>query len=446
MSFRVVVFLLASAAGWAIVVWVFGLQRGGWGAWAGALAWAATDAVRAGRLLKILRGDSVALPARGSGIWGELAERIRKLLRARECEAERAGERLQEFLAAIQASPNGVVLIDAEGRIEWVNQTAATQLGIDAERDLRQHLTNLVRDPAFVGYLASWNYGRDVVVDAPARARSGMAAPMRLSMQVHPYAGGRRMLLTRDVTALEQVEAMRRDFVANVSHEIRTPLTVLTGFIETLQSLRLSADERGRYLGLMSQQAQRLETLVGDLLTLSRLEDSPGPSGTQWTSVRALLAQCEQEARALSARLVPAREHRLVFERRDELELAGTLVELQSALSNLVSNAVHYTPTGGEIAVSVRLQSDGGAELTVQDSGPGIEAEHIPRLTERFYRVDRSRSRETGGTGLGLAIVKHVAQRHGAQLRIESTPGVGSRFVLVFPKSRVRATRLLLFL
>ena len=444
MPFRVATFLIASIAGGTCAAAIFGLKFGWLGAWLGAALWLLLDAVRAQRLLQMLRNDAASLPLRGPGLWGELAERIRKLLRERDVRIRQAEERLQEFLAAIQASPNGVVLIDAEGRIEWCNQTAAAQFGIDAERDLLQYLANLVRDPAFVSYLASWNYSRDVEIDAPSQPPARAGPAVRLAVQAHPYAGNRRMLLTRDITAIEQAEAMRRDFVANVSHEIRTPLTVLAGFVETLQTLPLDGQERARYLGLMSQQSQRMETLVSDLLTLSRLEGGAAPPGHQWTRVRALLKHCEDVARGLSSRLAPRQGHRLSFVLQDDSELGGAAAELQSAMSNLVSNAVRYTPGGGEIAVSWRRLPDGRGEYAVRDSGPGIAAEHIPRLTERFYRVDRSRSRETGGTGLGLAIVKHIAQRHGAQLRIESTVGKGSRFVLVFPAGRVREARALL--
>lgn len=440
MPFRIAIFFLASAGG-AVLAGLLSQWRQVWiGAWIGALLWLLADAWRAQQLVQALREDAVGLGVRRMGVWGEIAERVRKLLRLREQQTQQAEERLKEFLAAIQASPNGVILIDDQGRIEWCNQTAAGHLGVDAERDLLQHLSNLVRDPAFVAYLASWNYSRDVVIDGPAMRHGVQGRPQRLSVQVHPYAGNRRMLLTRDVTAVEQAEAMRRDFVANVSHEIRTPLTVLTGFVETLQSLPLDADERARYLGLMGQQAQRMGTLVNDLLTLSRLEGSAPPPSNQWTRVRALLAHCEDEARGLSARL-SSQGHRLFFALEADTELAGTATELQSAMSNLVTNAVRYTPGGGEVTVTWRLLPDGRGEFMVRDTGPGVAAEHIPRLTERFYRVDRSRSRETGGTGLGLAIVKHIAQRHGAQLRIESTVGQGSRFMLLFPVTRLRPAR-----
>jgi len=436
MPFRVATFLASSLLGAAISYAIFGLSFLWVGAWVGAAFWLLLDALRAQRLLNVMRRDVSALPSRGSGVWGELAERIRKVLRERDQQIRQSHDRLQEFLAAIQASPNGVVLIDEQGRIEWCNQTAAQQFGIDPKRDLQQHLANLVRDPAFVAYLASWNYSRDVVIDAPAQP-AGRGQPVRLSMQVHPYAGNRRMLLTRDITALEQAETMRRDFVANVSHEIRTPLTVLAGFVETLQSLPLDADERARYLRLMAQQSHRMETLVNDLLTLSRLEGNAAPPTSQWTPVRALLAHCEEEGRALSKQIA-SQAHKLSFTQESESEISGAPVELQSAMSNLLSNAIRYTPGGGEVVVTWRLLPDGRGEYSVRDTGPGVAAEHIPRLTERFYRVDRSRSRETGGTGLGLAIVKHIAQRHGGELRIESTVGKGSRFALVLPVARVR--------
>jgi len=437
MPFRIATFLMASVLGGALAAGPFGWPHVGWGAWLGVVLWLVLDAWRAQRLLNVLRKDVSGLPSRGPGVWGEMSERIRKLLREREQQTRQAEDRLQEFLAAIQASPNGVVLLDEQGRIEWCNQTAAEQFGIDAERDLLQHLANLVRDPAFVAYLASWNYSRDVIIDAPSRADSHRSHPARLSVQVHPYAGNRRMLLTRDITSLEQAEAMRRDFVANVSHEIRTPLTVLAGFVETLQNLPLDDEERARYLSLMGQQSHRMETLVNDLLTLSRLEGSAAPPTQRWTRMRALMAQCEDEGRGLSSRL-STQGHRLSFSMEGDVEIAGAPTELQSAMSNLLSNAVRYTPAGGEVAVSWRLLPDGRGEYAVRDSGPGIAAEHLPRLTERFYRIDRSRSRETGGTGLGLAIVKHIAQRHGAELRIESTLGKGSRFALVFPAARLR--------
>jgi two-component system phosphate regulon sensor histidine kinase PhoR len=437
MLWRFCSFLLCQLAGGLAGWWFAGRDGAIAGVVAGGLAWFAFDLLRGERLLHWLRQAGRTDPPVGAGLWGEVAERMRRALRGREQQAEEAEARLQEFLAAIQASPNGVVLLDAEGRIEWSNATAAGHLGIDPQRDLQQLIGNLLRDPGFAAYNAQGDYTRDVVIlgrdSAPGR-------PLRLSVQLHPYGQGRKLLLSRDVTALEQAEAMRRDFVANVSHEIRTPLTVLAGFVETLQTLPLAEAERQRYLGLMAQQSTRMQTLVQDLLTLSRLEGSPLPGAAEWTPLTALTAQCEQEARALAGVLGKAQE--LSVAEPPLLELAGAAPELQSALSNLVTNAVRYTPAGGRIAVRWRTLADGRLEVAVQDTGPGIAAEHLPRLTERFYRVDRSRSRETGGTGLGLAIVKHVAQRHGAELRIESTPGAGSTFAIAFPVARVRTLRL----
>jgi len=405
---------------------------------AAGLLWVLLDFSRGLKLLNWLRHADVSDVPLHYGLWGEVADRARRLVRTREQQIRESDARLQDFLAALQASPNGVVLLDDEGRIEWFNQTAADHFGLDVQRDLLQHFGNLVRDPGYAAYAAGGDFLHEVTM--PGRGHSA-SRPIRLSVHLHPYGDGRRLLLSRDVTALEQAEAMRRDFVANVSHEIRTPLTVLTGFVETLQSLPLNETERARYLDLMAQQAERMQTLVKDLLTLSRLEGSPLPGAGEWTSVRSLLQQLEQEGQALSTVLTPpdGPMQVLSFDVTAQEDIAGTSTELHSALSNLVGNAIRYTPAGGHIAVGFLRHEDGRYEIFVQDSGPGIAPEHIPRLTERFYRVDRSRSRDTGGTGLGLAIVKHVAQRHNAELKIESTLGKGSRFAMVFPANRVRS-------
>ena len=297
-----------------------------------------------------------------------------------------------------------------------------------------QHIANLVRAPEFKAYMARGNFDKDVAV---AGSASTPGRPVKLSVHVHSYGNNRKLLLSRDITAVELAEAMRRDFVANVSHEIRTPLTVLSGFIETLQTLSLKEADRVRYLSLMAQQSQRMQTLVNDLLTLSRLEGSPVPSAANWVNANALLAQCEQEGRALASLFAPVGQH-LFFEVVPAFEIAGVQAELYSAMSNLVGNAIRYTPDGGDVKVSWRVLPDGSGKFSVRDTGAGIAPEHLPRLTERFYRIDRSRSRETGGTGLGLAIVKHVVQRHGAELTIESRLGEGSCFAITFPPARVR--------
>ena len=397
--------------------------------------WVGVDLWRSYRLLAWLREEDTAQAARVGGLWGQVAQRIARAYRLRDRALRDSEARLQEFLAAIQASPNGIILLDGAMRIEWCNQTAAEHFGLDSRRDQQQLVGNLVRDPAFADYCAAGDYAHDVVIPGPTSSNS---RPVRLSVQLHRYGEGRKLMMSRDVTALEQADAMRRDFVANVSHEIRTPLTVLSGFVETMQSLPLEGAERQRYLALMAQQAHRMQTLVSDLLTLSRLEGSPPPGMDEWVDIRALLEHCVQEGRSLSP-IVSPQGHQITAQISGECALAGVEAELLSAMVNLVNNAVRYTPGGGTVQIVWRKLPDGQGEFSVLDSGPGIAPEHIPRITERFYRVDRSRSRETGGTGLGLAIVKHVAQRHGAQLRIESVVGRGSTFSIRFPATRLRS-------
>jgi len=402
----------------------------------GAMLWYFIDAFRGGQLLKSLRANDLSANIQPGGFWGEAYDRMRRLLRDRDRLLTESQQRLQDFLSALQASPNGVMLLDSDARIEWCNQTASVHFGLDIDRDVAQTIGNLVRDPGFARYLTDRDYQNSMTMHG---RESNASRPVLLSVQLHPYGEGRRLLLSRDITLLEQAEAMRRDFVANVSHEIRTPLTVLAGFVETLQSLNLSDSERQQYLALMAHQAERMQTLVNDLLTLSRLEGSAPPGLETRVEIPTLMRQIEADALALSQVMGSASEsdHHFDFKCLFDGNLAGTANELLSAMGNLVSNAVRYTPAGGVITVMTRREPDGGLVFSVADTGPGIAPEHIGRLTERFYRVDRSRSRETGGTGLGLAIVKHVAQRHGARLLIESTVGVGSVFSLVFPQQRV---------
>ncbi len=401
------------------------------------LVWFWLDACSASRLLTYLRATESTASARIGGLWGEAADRVRRLLRERDQLLEASQHKLQDFLSALQVSPNGVVLLDSEARIEWCNQTAAHHFGFSAQRDVAQTIGNLVRDPGFVRYLASRDYQSSITMQGRENTAS---RPVVLSVQLHPYGEGRTLLLSRDITAVEQADAMRRDFVANVSHEIRTPLTVLAGFVETLQTLSLEEGEQQRYLSLMAQQAGRMQTLVNDLLTLSRLEGSPAPGLDTWTPVSKFMSQLKQDALSLSqvVHSDDAAAHVFVFDEHFDGQIAGNASELLSAMGNLVSNAIRYTPVGGRIQFGFDALPDGSLTFSVVDTGHGIAAEHIGRLTERFYRVDRSRSRETGGTGLGLAIVKHVAQRHGAALGIESRLGEGSRFRISFPADRVR--------
>ena len=386
----------------------------------------AVDGLRGYRLLLWLRGTQAGVAPRDTGFWGEIAYRVERSLRLLERNVSQEQIRLQQFLSAIEASPNGVLLLDAGDQIEWCNAVAADHFGLDPQRDRRQRVTNLLRAPAFVNYLQEGRWDEAVNVPDP-RGRG------TLSVLIRRYGDEHKLVLSQDITARERADAMRRDFVANVSHEIRTPLTVLAGFIETMSNLSLTEVERRRVLSLMGQQAQRMQTLVNDLLTLAALEGSPRPPPDRWVSLGPLLAQAQADATALSAG-----RHGFSFDSDDAVQIAGSESELASAIANLVNNAVRYTPEGGSVNVAWRLMPDGAGELSVTDSGIGIEREHLPRLTERFYRVDGSRSRETGGTGLGLSIVKHVVQRHGGELDIQSEPGKGSRFALIFPAARVR--------
>ena len=270
------------------------------GALIAGLLWMLLDAWRGYRVRAWLRHGDLAMAPNLSGWWGVLTDRARKLLRERERNIDASEQRLKDFLLAIQTSPNGVVMLDAHAQIEWCNQTAATQLGIHPERDVMQRIGNLMRDPVFTAYMALEQPTDPVVIEGRGHR---VDRPMRISLQRHRYGMGKQLLLTRDVTMLEQAEAMRRDFVANVSHEIRTPLTVLSGFVETLQTLPLSDEEKTHYLSLMATQAHRMQGLVEDLLTLSRLEGSPTPSLHQAVPLSRLMQACEQEAKGLSATL-----------------------------------------------------------------------------------------------------------------------------------------------
>jgi len=430
---RLAVAILALVLG-AAIGWVSGsalrwpLLGALCGACAGLVAVTLLDAWRGHRLMAWLRGSQDDAAPRNTGFWGELGYRVERSLRLRERQTVQERTRLQQFLSAIEASPNGVMMLDANDQIAWCNSQAADHFGIDPARDLQQRLTNLVRSPAFVAYLQSGQFDEPVVFASPR----GHAM---LSVLLRTYGDGMKLVLSQDITERERTDAMRRDFVANVSHEIRTPLTVLAGFVETLATVPLTASERPRVLGLMRQQTERMQSLVSDLLTLAQLEGSPRPAADQWVAMDELLADLTADAEALSAG-----RHRIAFAAQPGCRVAGIEGELASAMGNLVSNAIRYTPDGGAIEIHWRLRAaDSCGEFEVRDTGVGIAREHLPRLTERFYRVDGSRSRDTGGTGLGLAIVKHVVQRHGGELEIQSEPGKGSRFTLVFPAVRVRA-------
>ena len=430
---RVLMAVLTALAGlglgyWLGTAWGYSLLGSGLGVAGAMLVLSAVDTWRGERMLGWLSGSLEDAAPIQAGFWGDAAVRVERALRSRERQVVYERERLSQFLDAIEASPNGVLLLDAQEQITWCSHVAAEHLGLNARRDMRQRITNLVRSPAFVAHLHAQQFEQPIQIARP----NGQGL---LSIVMRTYGEGQRLLLTQDVTARERAEATRRDFVANVSHEIRTPLTVLSGFVETMTQLPLTEVERQRVLLLMTQQTTRMQSLVGDLLTLAKLEGNPRPSLDSWV----LLAQVGKAIEAEAVTLSGGR-HQLEFAWGEGLSLAVNEAELQSAVSNLVSNAVRYTPDGGKVSLSCQLRPEGTLAVAVRDTGPGIAAEHLPRLTERFYRVDGSRSRDTGGTGLGLAIVKHVAQRHGGELLIASEPGRGSCFTLLLPAQRVRCS------
>jgi two-component system phosphate regulon sensor histidine kinase PhoR len=369
--------------------------------------------------------EKLALPD-GSGLWEEVFSHLTKMVRTNRLQRERHVAALQQMEQATAALPEGVVILDDADRIEWCNPLAALHFGLDSDYDIGQQITYLARQPAFVQYLAAREFGKPLVLHG---ARQD---DLILSIKLISYGENQRLLISRDITQLQRIETMRRDFVANVSHELRTPLTVVNGFVETLQDMPSRDNEMAqRALYLMGEQTDRMEHLVDDLLTLSRLEDDQNRLREEKVEVGTLLDEVMRDGKLLSKG-----RHRIELQENCGVDLSGSREELRSAFSNLVSNAIRYTPDGGSIAVRWS-QHDGHAVFAVEDSGIGIAQQHIARLAERFYRVDRSRSRETGGTGLGLAIVKHVAMRHQARLHIVSEEGRGSTFSIIFPVARM---------
>ena len=371
------------------------------------------------------RGALDASVPEGRGVWADAFSALYRRNRLRVAMQRDLRQLIDRFRKAAEAIPDGVVLLDAANRIAWANPKAAEQLGLDLATDRGQPLVNLLREPKFLRYVESGDFRESVVVEQPQARRT-------LALQLVPFGVEEKLLLSRDVTQLEAVARMRRDFIANVSHELKTPLTVISGFVETLQDLEFEPRQRARYLGLMQAQARNMQRLVEDLLALSALESEHNPLQEAEFAVIPLLLELSADAKALSHG-----GHVITLDIGDAATLVGSRDELKSALSNLVSNAVRYTPPGGAIALAWSVDDD-GAVFSVRDSGIGIAPEHVPRLTERFYRVDRSRSRATGGTGLGLAIVKHVLLRHQAELAVDSRLGEGSTFAVRLPARRVR--------
>jgi two-component system phosphate regulon sensor histidine kinase PhoR len=365
----------------------------------------------------------------GSGSWQDTFAILYQMARRQSKSRLQLSEALARFRRAGEAMPDGVVILDENDEIEWFNPVAEKQFGLNLQSDTGRPITYLLRQTQFHEYLASHNYSE------PLTIKSSRNPEATLSIQLVPFGAKQKLLISRDVSRFDQLETIRRDFVANVSHELRTPLTVVGGFLETINDhSNLSREEREHYFNLMLDQTQRMQRLVDDLLTLSRLESAGNPLQESKVDIPALMHSLYKEAQGLSRG-----RHDIRLEVESDVGLMGSENELRSAFGNLISNAVRYTPQAGQI--TLRWESVGGdARFSVRDTGIGIEAHHIPRLTERFYRVDRSRSRETGGTGLGLSIVKHVLTRHQGRLEVTSEVGQGSTFAAWFPASRVVAS------
>jgi len=362
----------------------------------------------------------------GEGVWDGVFQRVYRHEKGLRDKLARRDREIALLVDAYQALTDGVVLLDRHDRILFCNTTAEQYLGLRAEGDRGAVITNLVRQPELAAYLAA------PAPEAPLTLAIERPQERVLALHVVPYAGDRRLLQVKDITRSHRLDSMRRDFVANVSHELRTPLTVLSGFLETLSEHDFPPEARAHYLALMGVQSTRMLSIVQDLLTLSSIESAP-PPGFEPVDMAGLLERLLGDARALSGE-----RHAIELSVDCEADLLGNESEIASACANLMTNAVRYTPAGGRIRITWRDAGEAGAEFSVEDTGIGIDPRHIPRLTERFYRVDRGRSREVGGTGLGLAIVKHCLNRHQARLDIQSTPGRGSRFSALFPASRLQ--------
>jgi two-component system phosphate regulon sensor histidine kinase PhoR len=366
-------------------------------------------------------------PPASDGLWGDVFYLTHQQMRAGQHASQQAMADLEQMLQATRLLPDGVVILDDKQRITWVNPAAGKHLGLSAERDLGQFVQYLVRG----GRFGAWLTGPP---GEPLTMQAVTSRDITLSLQLVPLPHDHKMLLSHDISELVRVDAMRRDFVANVSHELRTPITVIVGFLEAFADMEKPDPKLFRnHLGLMHEQTDRIRRLVDDLLTLARLE-SDMELKDEVVDVPALARALQHEAETLSGK-----RHRITLSPPCGTRLRGSQREIHSALGNLVSNAVRYTPTGGQITLRWEATPAGGVAFSVSDTGEGIEPEHIPRLTERFYRVDKGRSRASGGTGLGLAIVKHVLHRHQGRLKVESTVGKGSTFTAVFPAERVLA-------
>jgi len=415
--------LLATVVVGLAAGWLLGNPWAGLGcALALHLAWVLANLFR---LEWWLRHRNFADPPDVGGVWGEIIAQVVRLHRRKRFHKQRFVQLMRQLQRSTAALPNGVVILNAQREIAWFNRRAAQLLELRTTADLGMRIEHLLREPEFLRYLARQDYSNPVVI------RPTMGEDSYLSLQVAPYGDGQLLLLVSDVSRQMRLEAVRRDFVANASHELRSPLTVISGYLETLgQDQALDPDLLGP-IAEMRRQAERMTSIIRDLLELSRLEETDEIVGGAPIDVAAILALLRKD---VLARPVHPQEVRVRID--SAAQLIGDEPEIHSAFSNLVDNAAKYTPPEGSIEMRWWTDEEGG-HLAVTDTGFGIPSEHIPRLTERFYRVDAGRSRATGGSGLGLAIVKHVLQRHGAQLEVQSTLGEGSSFTCHFPAERL---------
>lgn len=378
------------------------------------------------RMLDWISGPLDAPVPDASGIWGEFVSRMNRRVKTRQHEKDLLEESLEQFQSALEALPDGVIFMDVHRRILWMNSLAVDMMGLIPGQDQGTPIEHLVREPEFASYLQKGDFSEPLMYHPNRRAQSSYM------ISLISYGEDRSLLAIRDLTRLEKLENVRRDFVANVSHELKTPLTVINGFIETLQMHHdtLPADKRQRYLDLALTHSQQMGRLIQDLLTLSSLEARATLADQSDVSVKPLVDELIISAQALSADT-----HTFSTNVPENLTIHGSAAALRSIFGNLINNAVNYTPAGGRITISWK-ESGGEGALCVEDTGVGIPAIHLPRLSERFYRVDQGRSRETGGTGLGLAIVKHALSRHQGHLEVSSQVNQGSTFEAWFPKER----------
>ncbi|GDX06177.1 phosphate regulon sensor histidine kinase PhoR [Buttiauxella sp. A111] len=364
--------------------------------------------------------DRSMTPPPGRGSWDPLLYGLHQMQLRNKKRRKELGNLIKRFRSGAESLPDAVVLTTEEGTIFWCNGLAQQLLGLRWPDDNGQNILNLLRYPEFTRYLTQKDFSRPLTLV--------LNNGRHLEFRVMPYSDEQWLLVARDVTQMHQLEGARRNFFANVSHELRTPLTVLQGYLEMMQDQTLEGPLREKALGTMREQTSRMEGLVKQLLTLSKIEAAPAMVLNEKIDVPLMLRVVEREAQTLSQQ-----RQTLQFDIDPVLKVFGNDEQLRSAISNLVYNAVNHTPEGTHITVGWKRVA-GGACFSVTDSGPGIAAEHIPRLTERFYRVDKARSRQTGGSGLGLAIVKHALSHHDARLNIESQPGKGSTFSFVLPE------------